>query len=74
MLLVYLALLGRPRVIGVLVSAPFWGAGLGPETEALRVEPLLDSVLRLENPVDSFHVSFPVTSKKQLQGKEKKIF
>ena len=25
---------------------------MGPETEALRVEPLLDSVLRLENPVD----------------------
>ena len=52
-LLAYLALLERPRVIGVLLSAAFCGlsAGFGPGAEALRTELLPDSALRLENPV-----------------------
>lgn len=52
-LLVYLALLERTRVIGVLLSAAFCGlsAGFGAGPEALRVELPPDSVLRLENPV-----------------------
>lgn len=53
-LLVYLALLERPRVMGLQgapEALPSTGLELGPATEALRPEPLLDSVLRLEKPV-----------------------
>lgn len=53
MLLAYLALLERTRVIGVLLSAAFCGLspGFGPGPEALRVELTPSSALRLENPV-----------------------
>lgn len=53
MLLAYLALFERPRVIGVMLSAVFWGFSTGfvPGAEALRTELAPDSVLRLENPV-----------------------
>lgn len=53
-LLVYLALLERKRVMslpGAPEALPSAGLVLGPATEALRPEPLLDSVLRLEKPV-----------------------
>lgn len=52
-LLAYLALLERPRVIGVLLSAAFCArsTGFSPEVEALLTELLPESVLRLENPV-----------------------
>lgn len=52
MLLVYLALLERPRMIGCLFAAfeTFRRRALGSGTEAFRTE-LLDSVLRFEKPV-----------------------
>ncbi len=51
-LLAYLALLERPRMIGCLFMAfeTFRRRALGSGTEAFRTE-LLDSVLRFENPV-----------------------
>lgn len=53
MLLAYLALLDRPRVIGALLSGAFCclSPGFDMGAEALRTELLPDSVLRLENPV-----------------------
>lgn len=55
-LLAYLVLFARTRVIGVLLSDAFCGlstpfCSFGPETEARRTEVPPDSVLRLENPV-----------------------